>query len=279
MIEEVRRLARVEDHEVRAREAAKLMAELQEAVKETARMRRESIQWLRDHGRSMADVARLMGVSRARVAQLKDAGPAPERAFLGIGQLSVAVPERPGGRRLVARADAATGQTVLSAASSLGLAGELEYIPLSGEIDLNRDDLVVICGPKTSPVTAAALQADPRLDFHQLPDSRWAISERGTGETHVSPSDDPDNPAPQDIAYLGRLPRPDGQGTFLFVAGVHAIGSLGASRYLREHLAELYDEVGTEPFSMVITSEYDPEAEEILSTRALTRPLRHAGSA
>ncbi|MEV5568711.1 sigma-70 family RNA polymerase sigma factor [Spirillospora sp. NPDC052269] len=279
MIEEVRRLARIEDHEVRAREAAKLMTELQDAVKETARVRRESIQWLRDHGRSMADVARLMGVSRARVAQLKDAGPAPERAFLGIGRLSVAVPERPGGRRLVARADAATGQTVLSLASSLGLAGDLEYIPLTGEIDLNREDLVVICGPKTSPVTAAALQGDPRLDFHQLPDARWAITERETSETHVSPADDPDNPGHQDIAYLGRLPRPDGQGTFLYIAGVHAIGSLGASHYLKDHLAELYDEVGTDPFSMVIISEYDPDAEEILSTRALTRPLRRSGGA
>lgn len=255
------------------------MTELQDAVKETARVRRESIQWLRDHGRSMADVARLMGVSRARVAQLKDAGPAPERAFLGIGRLSVAVPERPGGRRLVARADAATGQTVLSLASSLGLAGDLEYIPLTGEIDLNREDLVVICGPKTSPVTAAALQGDPRLDFHQLPDARWAITERETSETHVSPADDPDNPGHQDIAYLGRLPRPDGQGTFLYIAGVHAIGSLGASHYLKDHLAELYDEVGTDPFSMVIISEYDPDAEEILSTRALTRPLRRSGGA
>ncbi|WP_026415638.1 hypothetical protein [Actinomadura oligospora] len=277
MIEEVRDLARIEDHEVRVREAAKLMNELQDAVKETARMRRESIQWLRDHGRSMADVARVMGVSRARVAQLKDSGPAPERAFLGIGRLSVAVPERPGGRRLVARADAATGQTVLSLASSLGLAGELEYIPLSGEIDLNRDDLVVICGPKTSPVTAEALQRDPQLDFHQLPDERWAITERGSGETHVSPSDDPDDPRHQDIAFLGRLPRPDARGTFLYIAGVHAIGSLGASRYLTDHLAELYDAVGTAPFSMVITSEYDPEAEEILATRALTAPLRHPG--
>ncbi|KAB2351597.1 helix-turn-helix domain-containing protein [Actinomadura rudentiformis] len=275
MIEEVRQLAQIENDEIRVREALRLMAELQEGVRETARIRRESIKRLRDQGHSMADVARLMGVSRARVAQLKDAGPAPERVFLGIESIRVAVPERPGGRRLVARADAATGQTVIRLAHQHGLKADLEYIPLGGEIDLNREGLVVVCGPETSPVTAAALRADPVLDFSQLGDGRWAITERETGVSHTSPTDDPVKPGNGDVAFLGRHPRPDGEGVFLHIAGVHAIGSLGAAHYLQGHLAELYDEVGMEPFSMVIASEHDPDTEEILSSRALTPPLRH----
>ncbi|TDD74833.1 sigma-70 family RNA polymerase sigma factor [Actinomadura rubrisoli] len=277
MIEEVRRLAQIEDHKLRLREAARLMAELQDAVKETSRMRRESIQALRERGLSMADVARLMGISRARVAQLKDVGPPPERAFLGTGKISVAVPERPGGRRLVARADAAAGQTVLGLANALGLSGDLEYIPLTGEIDLNRDGLVVICGPKSSPVTAETLRGDPVLNFSELTDGRWAITERATSTAHTSPSDDPNDPRETDIAYLGRLPRPDGQGSFLYIAGVHAIGSLGAAHYLNGHLAELYDQVGTDLFSMVITSDHDQATEEIHSSHVLTSPQRHEG--
>lgn len=185
------------------------------------------------------------------------------------------MPERTGGRRLVARADSAAAQEVLSLAHRLGLDGTLEYIPTTGEIDLNRDELVVICGPKSSPVTAAALATDPRLSFDLLPDGRWALTDRSTGQVFSSPSDDVADPRDADVAYLGRLPRPDGKGSFLYVAGVHAIGSLGAVTYLRDHLAELYDEVGTAPFSMIIGSDYLPDEESITRAEALTDPLRH----
>jgi hypothetical protein len=277
MLDEVKRLAGLQDHRARVREAADLLTKLQASVVETARIRRESITWLRGNGYSMADVAELMGVSRARVAQLKDAGPPPERAFLGVGAVRVAVPERAGGRRLVARADSAAGQRVLSLAHRLGLDGELEYIPVSGDIDLNRDNLVVICGPKSSPVTAKALAADPHLSFEELPDGRWVMIERASGRHFTSPSDEPGAPRSADVAYLGRLPRPDRAGSFLYVAGVHSIGSLGAVTYLSEHLPQLYDELGNETFSMVVASEYDEATEEILSTTALTQPLRQAG--
>lgn len=275
MLDEVRQVAQIADHAARVRAAVTLMTELQASVVETARLRRESITWLRSNGYSMADVAVLMGVSRARVAQLRDAGPPPERVFLGTESIRVAVPERPGGRRLVALADSAAGQGVLTLAHRLRLDGELEYIPLSGALDLNRDELVVICGPKTSPVTAAALAGDPRLTFDTLPDGRWALTEKATGRVMTSPSDDPDEPRSADVAYLGRLPRPDRQGTFVYIAGVHAIGSLGAVTHLADHLAELYDDVGTAPFSMVVGCEYDAADERILATEALTVPLRH----
>ncbi|MEV5973011.1 sigma-70 family RNA polymerase sigma factor [Streptomyces sp. NPDC051921] len=275
MIEEVRRVAAMQDHALRVKAAVDLMGELQAAVVETSRMRKESIAWLRDHGHSMADVAKLMGVSRARVAQLRDAGPPPERAFIGTGAVQVLVPMRPGEREYVALEDSSTGQKLLALAHQLQLEGDLGYIPTSGEIDLNRDDLIVVCGPKTSPVTAAALQADPRLSFETLPDGRWALIERDSGQTYTSPSDDPDSPAPSDVAYLGRLPRPDGQGTFLLIAGVHAVGSLGVAHFLTEHLAELYQQAGTAEFSMVIGCDYEPGAKTIADSRAISELLLH----
>jgi hypothetical protein len=174
---------------------------------------------------------------------------------------------------MVARADSATGQRLLSLAHSLSLEGELEYIPISGMIDLNRENLVVVCGPKTSPVTARALDPDPRLSFDELSDGRWIITDRATGQQFVSPLDNPDEPRAADVAYLGRIPRPDGHGSFLYVAGVHAVGSLGAAEYLADHLAELYDSVGTREFSMVVESRFDPDTEEVTETRALTSPL------
>ncbi|MEU6945286.1 sigma-70 family RNA polymerase sigma factor [Streptomyces sp. NPDC046316] len=275
MIDEVRRVAAMQDHALRVKAAVDLMGELQAAVVETSRMRKESIAWLRDHGHSMADVAKLMGVSRARVAQLRDAGPPPERAFLGTQDVQVLVPMRPGERDYVALEDSSTGQKLLALAHRLQLEGDLGYISTSGEIDLNREDLIVVCGPKTSPVTAAALQADPRLSFETLPDGRWALIEIDSGKTYTSPSDDPDSPTPSDVAYLGRLPRPDGQGTFLLIAGVHAVGSLGVAHFLTEHLADLYQQAGTAEFSMVIGCDYEQGTKAITDSRAISGLLLH----
>ncbi|MEU7283672.1 MULTISPECIES: sigma-70 family RNA polymerase sigma factor [Actinomycetes] len=275
MIDEVRRVAAMQDHALRVKAAVDLMGELQAAVVETSRMRKESIAWLRDHGHSMADVAKLMGVSRARVAQLRDAGPPPERVFLGTGPVQVLVPMRPGEREYVALEDSSTGQKLVALAHQLQLEGDLGYISTSGEIDLNREDLIVVCGPKTSLVTAAALQADPRLSFETLPDGRWALIEMDSGKTYSSPSDDPDSPTPSDVAYLGRLPRPDGQGTFLLIAGVHAVGSLGVAHFLTEHLADLYQQAGTAEFSMVIGCDYEQGTKAITDSRAISELLLH----
>ena len=265
----------MQDHTLRVKAAVDLMTELQAAVVETSRMRKESIAWLRKNGHSMADVAKLMGVSRARVAQLRDAGPPPERAFLGTQLVQVVVPLRPGEREYVAVEDSSTGQRLLALAQSLQLDGELGYIPTTGELDLNRDDLVVVCGPKTSTEAAAALAQDPRLSFETLPDGRWALVERESGKVYTSPSDDPQDPTTADVAYLGRLPRPDGQGTFILIAGVHAVGSLGVAHFLTESLASLYEEAGTEPFSMVVTCDYAPGDKSVTASRPASAVLHH----
>ena len=275
MIEEVERVARLQDHAVRVRAAVDLMTDLQAGVVETARMRRESIAWLRDNGYSMADVARLMGVSRARVAQLKESGPPPERIFLGMEHVQIAVPQRPGDRPYVALEDSATGQQLVTLAHRMQLTAEVEYIPISGELDLNRDSMVVVCGPKTSPVTAAVLAADPRLSFETIPDGRWALTDRRTGQQFTSPTDDPAGAQAADVAYFGRLPRPDGSGTFLLIAGVHAVGSLGVANYLGDNIGEIYKKVGTRQFSMVISSTYEASTKKIVASQAETSPLLH----
>ena len=58
-----------------------------------------------------------------------------------------------------------------------------------------------------------------------------------------------------DVAYVGRVPRAGG--TLLVIAGVHAIGSLGAVTWMREHLAEVHGQTLGQPFSMVIASSFD----------------------
>ena len=88
-------------------------------------------------------------------------------------------------------------------------------------------------------------------------------------ETFASPLDT--GGTDEDIAYLGRLPV-DG-GSILLIAGVHALGSIGAVDYLSRHLGELYADMSTEPFSMVVASKHD--GEHVVSSEALCPPRSH----
>lgn len=198
-----------------------------------------------------------------------------ERFLLGDGHLTIAVPKRAGARDLVATEDSATAQHLVQIAHSMRLTAGVEYIPTSGLINLNREALIVVCGPKSSPITAAAIARDPRLAFELSSQGRWELEDRRSGLRFVSPMDEPDLPQPADVAYLGRLPRPDGAGAFLLIAGVHAIGSLGASRYLERHLPYLHAATGGRPFSMVIGCRYDEASKSILDVYPVTSPLLH----
>ena len=156
----------------------------------------------------MAAIADIIGVSQARIAQLREAGPPPERAFLGTDRLTVAIPlktEAASGRPVAAQEDFAAFNLLADLTRDLQLEATAEYIPLGGELDLNRDNLIVICGPRLSPVVGEVLQSDPALGFDQDDDGRWLLRDRRTSEVYKSPSDLPQS-RPADVGYLSRLP-------------------------------------------------------------------------
>jgi hypothetical protein len=276
LLDDVRRLAEIESDADRARAASKLLAELQTGISEASRLRRESIARLREQGHSLADIADIIGVSRARIAQLRQAGPPPERAFLGSEALTVAIPlkrESQYGRPAVAQEDFAAFNALADLARDLQLGAEVEYIQLGGDVDLNRDNLVVICGPRISPLIAEVLKSDPVLQFER-DDSGWFLTDQRTGHTYHSPSDNPALP-PGDVAYLSRQARPDGNGSFILLTGIHAVGSNGVIHYLTRELADLYEQVGTGRFSTLIASEFDPATRAITSSRRVTPLYLH----
>ncbi|MEV7929167.1 MULTISPECIES: hypothetical protein [unclassified Kitasatospora] len=51
--------------------------------------------------------------------------------------------------------------------------------------------------------------------------------------------------------------------------------SLGVAHYLSTHVAELYGEIGNQPFSMVSGCDYEAGTKRVLTSRALTGVLRH----
>ncbi|MFE0463046.1 hypothetical protein ACFW1A_27705 [Kitasatospora sp. NPDC058965] len=153
------------------------------------------------------------------------------------------------------------------------LEADYEVIPTSGIVSLNREHLVVICGPRLSPIVAQVLEGDDNLRFTK--DRAWHLVDLQTNMEYRSPLDEDGTAG--DVGYLGRLPRLDGKGTFLYIAGIHAIGASGVVHYLENHLAELYRDVKMRRFSTLISCRYDPATLEVLESSRVTPIYRHEG--
>jgi len=244
----------------------------QEEVTELARLRRRLVQDLHAQGLSYAQIADAAGLSRGRIHQIRHTGPAPEGAFLGAGTLTVITPlkqEAENARPVVAMEDVTAAKRLEDLARSFSLDMELEHLPIGGKVDLNRPNLIVICGPRLSDVVGQAYDADPVIRWERADDGPWTLRDTRGGVTYRSGWDD--NPAEnRDVAYLGRLPRPDGEGTFLIFTGIHPPGTLGVVRLLTTDIGSLWGKVTDRPFSAVIGVEYDPETHEPENTELLT---------
>jgi len=241
----------------RGRRATELLAVYQQRASELARLRRVAVEDAhRELGMSYTQIAAAMGLTKGRVSQIRSTAPPPERAFFGTGPVSVGVPLRHGvtdrQRPLVAAEDMRAGEEAARLLEGYALAVTRYQID-PGTAAAPPGDAVVICGPKTAPVGAALLARDRALDMRE-DGGRWWIIQRATGQRHGSPSDEPD-PAAADLAYVGR--HQDGGHVTVHIAGIHAIGSLGAVHYLAGHLAELYAGAGDASLSLVTRASYD----------------------
>jgi hypothetical protein len=269
--DEFESVRRETDPRRQGRRATELLALYQQRMIELARLRREDMRRLQLEGLSYAAVATEFGLSKGRIGQITQSAPPAERALFGVGPVTVALPLRAGGERslpVVASEDALAYERLAGLLRELLLAVEQLRIPVDGTWT-PRGDVVAICGPKSSPVSAAALAEDPLLDFRAEPDGRWVITDRTDGTRYLSPLDD--GHEGRDVAYVGRLPVPGG--SMLLIAGVHALGSVGAVDYLAGHAAELYRKVGDGLFSMVTASRHD--GERVLESEALCPARRH----
>ncbi|MFU8855168.1 sigma-70 family RNA polymerase sigma factor [Micromonospora sp. SL1-18] len=272
MTGEVDRIAAIADPFELLREATARMSAAQEEVTELARLRRRVIHELHDSGMSYAHIAQQVGLTRGRIHQIRHGGPAPEGAFLGQGTVTIITPlkqEAIRSRPVVAIEDVTGAQRLGDLARSLGLEPSFETIPIGGEIDLNRPNLVVISGPRISEHVAQVLSQDRVLQFERANDGPWTLVDRTTGTVYRSGQDQ----KPQrswDVAYLGRLPRPDRQGSLIVFTGIHPPGSLGVVHLLCTRIGELYSDAKTGHFSVLVGTEYDPDTREPRRVELLT---------
>jgi transcriptional regulator with XRE-family HTH domain len=275
----VKALLAVQDPLQRAREAGELAATYQTAIAELSRIRREALEELVAQGMSQSQLAAKLGMTRARVGQLLSTGPKAERAFLGSGKLTIAVggkleakATKPG--PVVAQEDFQAYEAFQDLARTVGLDTCYEVIPPPGMIDLNRENLVVICGPRLSPLIAQVLASDYHLGFEH-DDAGWYLVDRVEDKKYRSPMDEGES---SDYAYLGRLPRLDGRGGFLYIAGIHAVGAAGVVHYLDNHLAELYREVKTRRFSTIIRCTFETVTRHIKSSQRISPLYKNEGT-
>ncbi|MFI7300797.1 sigma factor-like helix-turn-helix DNA-binding protein [Streptomyces sp. NPDC050121] len=277
MSDELQRITAIDDPYLLLREVTTRLADAQHEVTELARLRRRVVQDLHAQGLSYAQIAEKAGLSRGRIHQIRHTGPAPEGAFLGRGAVTVATPLRRDderGRTVVAVDDVSSGKRLEDLARSYGLDVTSEHVPVSGDIDLNRDGLVVVCGPRMSQQMWDTYAQDPVLRWERAEGGPWTVVDRRTGTAYRS-GQDSDPARPYDVGYVGRLPRPDGNGSLLAIAGIHTQGSLGVVQLLASDLNALWGQVGDHRFSTLVGVEYDPETSEPQSVELLTPLYRH----
>jgi len=263
------------DPVVQAQQATELITLYQQRSTELARLRRDAInRAVETRGLTYSAVAAQLGLSKGRVSQIRSSAAPRERALFGVGPLTLAVPVRNlGGRAggVVAVEDATAAERMTAYLETLSFHVMQFRIPADG-LWTPRADAIAICGPKSSPITAEAIEADPYLTFSPDETGRWSLRER-EGQSFSSPMDalDEDMNPDADIAYVARLPF---RGNHLFViAGVHAQGSVGAVDYLTAQAGPLYNEVGDRPFSMIVTSTFDNG--RTTATEAIWGPRAH----
>ena len=273
---ELERIGRIKDPFQLLRAATERLAEAQHEVAELARMRRRLIQDLHAQGMSYAQIAEAAGLSRGRIHQIRHTGPSPEAAFLGVGTVTVVTPLRfdpATGRSVVALDDMQAGKRLEDLARTFGLDVSTDLVTAEGQVDLNRPGLMAICGPRMSQAMREAYAADPVISWDS-DDAGWMLRDTRTGQVFRSGAQEKP-PRHADVAYLGRLPRPDGEGSFLAIAGIHPNGSLGVIHFLTNEISTLWGQLGTHRFSTVVGTEYDPDTGEPVRTKLLAPLYRH----
>jgi hypothetical protein len=277
MSDEVDRIAQIKDPYRQLREATAKLADAQYEVTELGRRRRRVIQDLHDQGQSYAQIADAAGLSRGRIHQIRHQGPAPEGAFLATGLVRILTPlkrDEIKGRPVIAVEDVAASKQLEDLARSFGLDVEQGHVPLGGNLDLNQSGLVVICGPRLSDVMGQLYEHDPVLEWEKTPKGVWALRDTITDRLYVSGSDKEPSDS-SDVAYLGRLPRPDGNGRLIAFTGIHPQGTLGAVQFITTEIAALWAQVKDSEFSVVLDVRYNPDTYEPEQVKRLTPLYMH----
>lgn len=236
----------------RAKAAGRQQSTLQVEVDELAVVRREAIDELLDRGLKQVDIARALDITAARLNTIINGGPAPERALLAPkaragSVVTIAVVAKRETERHRPAVMLSTHDALVKLQGFLGefkLDSARETVDSGVLIDLNRDNLIVMMGPRVNPLVAQAITTDPAIKWIPDADGQWYLHDARTGREYHSDFDqirpDPAAPPATCYAHIGRIRRPDGQGSYLYIGGAHAPGTAGAVEYLIRNASEIW---------------------------------------
>lgn len=263
----------------RARRFTELIDDLGTATNLASEDRQKALTEALEH-MTPAKIADALGLTRARVSQMLKArtGIPPERALLApsAGRVTFAVVEK---------RDAEGGQPVISVksrvaltkleelASSMGLETTEERVPPPGLLDLNQDNLVILIGPRVSSLIAQVVASDPAIQWRRDKRGHWYLVDVKTGENFHSDFDEGWTPTHGGerncIAHIGRIRRPDGHGSFLYLGGAHSAGTAGAAEVFTREFSSIWEQAKRSNWSAVVLTKVGEDG-EVLSAELAT---------
>lgn len=251
----------------RGRRATALLAIYQQRSTELARLRRAAIEEARDLlGGSYTEVAKAFGLTKGRITQIRSTAPPAHRAFFGVGPLDIALPGRIIRERddlVIAAEDDATGAHLLVELEKLSFITNRVILDPREEWE-PTGDAVVVCGPASAHIGHKLMSEDPVLRMTLGDGAQWFIVDEATGKRYLSPLDEA-APSRADHAYIAR--HRWGNHVIVHIAGLHALGSIGAAHHITDTIADLFADFGDSEFSMAVTTEFDgltPKPSKIL---------------
>lgn len=264
-------LAAVGDLLERARAAGGVMEACARTSADAAEIRRDAIQGLIDAGYRRGQLASELGLAAPRITQiLRDTSLGVERRFLDPGPLTVVVGGKHASEKpepVVSADSLAAWETLRAMALLYRRQASYEVVPPPGhELRLNRPGLAVLGSPRLLPFAGQLVDADPHHGWEEQEDG-WCVVDRASGRRYRS---ELASDARTDYAYVGRLARPDGRGTWLYLAGIHGPGTRGAAQWLAEHVTDVYRAARTGRFSVLLAVRTDPKLRKIADTEAIT---------
>jgi transcriptional regulator with XRE-family HTH domain len=275
LLGEVRRIA---DPIERAKRYTELIERFGSATALASEGRHEALIEARDvKGIAQADIAKALGLTPARINQMLKSklGPPPERALLALDAgvpVSIAVVEKrdaEGGKPTVLLSTQHAVDKLQELASTLSLQTEKqpEVIPPPGIVDLNRNNLVVLIGPRISALVAQVVASDPVIHWRRNKRNHWYLVDSKTGAEFHSDFDNGGAPADDGerecIAHIGRVRRPDSQGSFLYLGGAHAAGTAGAVDVFVREYTSIWEQAKRAVWSAIVVTKTDRDGEII----------------
>jgi transcriptional regulator with XRE-family HTH domain len=264
LLGEVRRIA---DPVERAKRYTELIERFGSATTLASEGRHEALtEASKVRGIAQAEIAKALGLTPARINQMLKStpGPPPERALLAPDAgvpLSVAVVEKQaadnGLPTTAVTTQAAVGK-LRELASTLSLTvEEEEVIPPPGLVDLNRNNLAVLIGPRISSLIAQVVAGDPVIQWRRDKRGHWYLVDTKTGAEFHSDFDASFAAGQEEgqcIAQIGRIRRPDSQGSFLYLGGAHTAGTAGAVDVFVREYTSIWEQAKRSLWSAVVVT-------------------------